>query len=71
MCDEGLAVLVVSSKLDELQSLSDRIAVMYEGEFVDVVSPDEVTEHDLGLLMTGRGVEAESTTSAVPDGGDG
>ncbi|WP_372912936.1 ABC transporter ATP-binding protein [Salinigranum sp.] len=71
MRDAGLAVLVVSSKLDELQSLADRIAVVYEGEFVDVVSPDEVTEHDLGLLMTGRGVETESATSAVPDGGDG
>jgi simple sugar transport system ATP-binding protein len=71
MRDAGLAVLVVSSKLEELQGLSDRIAVMYEGEFVDVVSPDEVTEHDLGLLMTGRTpVDEASTASTVPDGGD-
>ncbi|MBX0295692.1 ABC transporter ATP-binding protein [Haloarcula nitratireducens] len=53
MRDRGMAVLLVSSKLDEVQKLSDRIAVMYEGRFVDVVDPDDVTEHDLGLLMTG------------------
>lgn len=54
MRDEGTAVLLVSSKLDEIQKLSDRIAVAYEGTFTDVVNPDEVTKQDLGLLMTGR-----------------
>ncbi|MFB9808673.1 ABC transporter ATP-binding protein [Haladaptatus pallidirubidus] len=52
--DAGLAVVVVSSKLEEIQRLSDRIAVMYEGEFIDVVDPDKVTEEELGLLMAGR-----------------
>ncbi|WP_049927421.1 ABC transporter ATP-binding protein [Halopiger goleimassiliensis] len=51
--DEGLAILVVSSKLEEIQKLSDRIAVMYEGEFIDVVDPETVTEEKLGLLMAG------------------
>ena len=59
MRDAGMAVLVVSSKLDELRALSDRIAVMYEGEFVDVVEPD-VSEEELGLLMAGRGVDDET-----------
>ncbi|WP_049995914.1 ABC transporter ATP-binding protein [Halococcus sediminicola] len=54
MRDEGLAILLVSSKLDEIQQLSDRIAVMYEGEFVDVVDPNDVTEEQLGLMMAGR-----------------
>ena len=52
--DAGLAVVVVSSNLEEIQQLSDRIAVMYEGEFIDVVDPDNVTEEKLGLLMAGR-----------------
>lgn len=54
MRDEGLAILLVSSKLDEIQQLSDRIAVMYEGEFVDIVDPTEVTEEQLGLMMAGH-----------------
>jgi ABC-type uncharacterized transport system ATPase subunit len=70
MRNEGLAILLVSSKLDEIQQLSDRIAVMYEGRFVDVVDPEAVTEEQLGLLMAGRtreetegvGEEVEATT---------
>ena len=36
--DEGVAVLVVSSELDEIMALSDRIAVMYKGEIIDIVA---------------------------------
>jgi ABC-type uncharacterized transport system ATPase subunit len=50
--DAGKAVLLVSAELDEIRSLSDRIAVMYEGRIVDIVGPD-ATEEQLGVLMTG------------------
>ena len=50
--DAGKAVLLVSAELDEIRSLSDRIAVMYEGNVVDIVSP-QATEEQLGILMTG------------------
>jgi simple sugar transport system ATP-binding protein len=53
--DAGLAIVFVSSKLEEVQKLSDRIAVMYEGEIVDTVDPADTTEEELGLLMAGRG----------------
>jgi nucleoside ABC transporter ATP-binding protein len=49
----GMAILLHSSDLDEIMSLSDRIAVMYEGEIVGVFSPKEVDETLLGLYMTG------------------
>jgi general nucleoside transport system ATP-binding protein len=52
--DEGTAVLLVSAELDEVRSLSDRIAVMYEGRIVSFESP-ETPEERLGLLMTGGG----------------
>jgi simple sugar transport system ATP-binding protein len=52
--DDGVAVLLVSSKLEEVQSLADRLAVMYEGELMAVVDPDDVTEEELGLLMAGE-----------------
>jgi simple sugar transport system ATP-binding protein len=57
MRDAGMAVVMVSSKLEEIRKLSDRIAVMYEGEFVDVVDPDAVTDQELGLMMTGHSRE--------------
>ncbi|GAC1393548.1 MAG: ABC transporter ATP-binding protein [Ktedonobacteraceae bacterium] len=50
--DAGKAVLLISAELDEIRSLSDRIAVMYEGKIVDIVGP-EATEEQLGVLMTG------------------
>ncbi len=54
--DAGKAVLLVSAELDEIRSLSDRIAVMYEGKIVGIVSPD-ASEEDLGILMTGGHLE--------------
>ncbi|PSP95061.1 heme ABC transporter ATP-binding protein [Halobacteriales archaeon QS_4_62_28] len=70
MRDDGLPIVLVSSKLEEIQNLADRIAVMYEGEFVDTVRPDDVTEQDLGLLMTGHREAAGETPPAARDGGD-
>ena len=52
--DEGAAILLVSAELDEIRSLSDRIAVMYEGRIVSIEPPD-APEERLGLLMTGGG----------------
>jgi simple sugar transport system ATP-binding protein len=54
--DEGAAVLLVSAELDEVRSLSDRIAVMYEGRIVSIEGPD-TPEERLGLLMTGGGAK--------------
>ena len=50
--NEGNSVLLISSELSEIMSLSDRIAVMYKGEIIGVVSPDEPVEK-IGLLMAG------------------
>ncbi len=51
--DEGTAVLLVSPELEEVMSLSDRIAVMYEGEIVDILTAGEATREEIGLLMAG------------------
>ncbi|ELY87090.1 Monosaccharide-transporting ATPase [Natrinema altunense JCM 12890] len=63
---EGVAVLLVSSKLDEIRSLSDRLAVMYEGEFIDVTDPDAVTEEELGLRMAGQRPDGEADRHPNP-----
>ena len=51
--DEGCAVLMVSPELDEIIELSDRIAVMYRGKVIAIVSAEDVTKETLGLLMAG------------------
>ncbi len=52
--DNGKAVLLISFELDEVMNVSDRIAVIHDGEIVDVVIPEETTEQQLGLLMAGH-----------------
>jgi len=55
--DQGRAVLLVSFELDEIMNVSDRIAVIYEGQIVAIVNPKETTEQELGLLMAGSKLE--------------
>ena len=56
--DRGTAVLIVSTELDEIFALSDRIAVMYEGRIVGTVTPD-IAREDIGLMMAGAHEPAE------------
>ncbi|MFS8629460.1 MAG: ABC transporter ATP-binding protein [Limnochordales bacterium] len=51
--NQGQAVLLVSADLDETLALADRIAVMYEGEILAVLSRDEFDRERIGLLMGG------------------
>lgn len=51
--DKGSAILLVSEDLDEVISLSDRIAVMFEGKIVGMVDSDEADKNQLGMMMTG------------------
>ena len=51
--DGGAGVLLVSSELDEVLTLSDRILVMYEGRVVAEFERGRVTERELGLKMGG------------------
>src|SRR4029077_14594962 len=60
--DAGAAVLLVSAELDEVRSLSDRIAVLYEGRIVSI-EPANSPEERLGLLMTGGGSGAHPETA--------
>lgn len=51
--NKGKAVLLVSFELDEIMSLSDNIAVIFDGKIVDTVSGSEADENTLGLMMAG------------------
>jgi simple sugar transport system ATP-binding protein len=51
--DAGAAVLIVSTELDEVLALGDRVAVMYEGRIVGILDAKAATRERVGLLMGG------------------
>ncbi len=53
--DRDKAVLLISLELDEIMNVSDRIAVIYEGQIVGIVDAKDADERELGLMMAGGG----------------
>lgn len=51
--DKGRAVLLMSLEMEEVLNVSDKIAVIYEGEIVGIVDADKTDENELGLMMAG------------------
>ncbi|MNP03919.1 Ribose import ATP-binding protein RbsA [compost metagenome] len=51
--DQGKAVLLISFELDEIMNVADRIVVIYEGQIVGDVLPEETNDQELGLMMSG------------------
>ncbi len=60
--DRGAGVLLISEDLDEILALSDRIAVIYEGEIVGLLPAQEADVERLGLMMAGALKEAGHDT---------
>ena len=54
---EGSALLLISEDLDEILALSDRIAVIYEGQIMGILPNEQATPEKIGLLMAGVGAE--------------
>ena len=65
--DEGTGVLLVSSELDEILALSDRIAVMYRGQIMDIIPVAQASKEYLGLLMAG--IHPDEAAKAAPASG--
>ncbi|MGP4107045.1 ABC transporter ATP-binding protein [Virgibacillus sp. L01] len=63
--DKGKAVLLVSFELDEIFDVSDRIAVMFDGQIVANVKPAETNEQELGLLMAGSNKDEAGETNDI------
>ncbi|MDO5715631.1 MAG: ABC transporter ATP-binding protein [Tissierellia bacterium] len=55
--DKGKAVLLISFELEEVLSLSDRIAVIYDGKISKVLQRKNTDEREIGLLMAGGGID--------------
>lgn len=50
----GAAILLISEDLDEIMALSDRIMVLFEGKIMGIVSPEQTTKKEVGLMMAGE-----------------
>ena len=61
--DAGAGVLLISEDLDEVLALSDRIAVLYEGQIMGVVDRKDTNAQELGLMMAG--VRREDVSEAM------
>jgi len=60
---KGAAILLISTELEEILSLSDRITVLYEGEMMGMVPRTEVDVEKLGLMMGGSKLDSNSQES--------
>jgi general nucleoside transport system ATP-binding protein len=61
---KGTAILLISTELQEILALSDRIAVMYRGEIMGIVKASADALHDVGMMMAGLRIEAKEGGSA-------
>lgn len=64
---EGTGILLISEKLDEILELSDRIAVIYEGEIVHEVDADAADRGDIGLYMNSGQLDGPEKGSAASE----
>jgi simple sugar transport system ATP-binding protein len=55
--DSGTAILLISEDLDEIRTLSDKIAIIYEGSIMGIVERDAATVEQIGLMMAGISME--------------
>ena len=60
--DQGKAIIFISFELDEILSVSDRIAVIYEGAIVGEVLPEHTSDQQLGLMMAGKTIKKGGTS---------
>ncbi len=70
LAKEGVSIIFITHKLNEIRELSDRCTVIRSGRVVDTVNPKELTEKELATLMVGSALPATIEREDVP-GGDG
>ncbi len=62
--NEGKAILLISYELDELYKMSDRIAVIFDGQIMGELDSEEVDDEKLGLMMSGNRLKGEGGGAA-------
>jgi general nucleoside transport system ATP-binding protein len=67
--EAGTAIFLISEDLDEIRFLSDRIAVIYEGQIIGVVERDQATVEQIGLMMAGIAMAEAIQRFVAPEEG--
>jgi len=62
----GTAILLISEDLDEIRTLSDRIAVIYEGQIIGVVERGRATVEEIGMMMAGVQPDGSTLRESCP-----
>ena len=70
MRDDGKCIIIITHKLHEVLSLSDRVAVLRKGEYVGTVNTAETCESELTEMMVGKKIELNITRTEVKDATD-
>ena len=67
LASQGITILMVSSEMEEVIGMSDRVVVMHQRRIIDILQRNELTQERIGALMTGRVevIEQERTGSAA------
>lgn len=68
LTEEGVSIVIITHKLDEIQSITDRVTVLREGEGIGTVKTADVDREDLARMMVGRDVLLEIDSEQVPNG---
>jgi simple sugar transport system ATP-binding protein len=56
--NRGAAILLVSTELDEILAMADRVAVIFNGRIVGVMRRDDARTEEIGLMMAGKAAAA-------------
>jgi simple sugar transport system ATP-binding protein len=69
LTEQGLTIIIITHKLDEVTDITDRVTVLREGKRIDTVETATVDESDLARMMVGREVirDIEKTSASVGD----
>lgn len=66
--ERGCAIVFVSTELEEIIQLSDRVAVMVDGKFIAILEHEDVTYLGLGLLMGGEAIDEQEDLAILVEG---
>ena len=70
LAEEGVSILFISHKLNEIMEVSDRVSVLRKGKYIGTVNTSETTKQELSNMMVGRPVQLEVTKDEAKPAGE-
>ena len=70
MRKDGKTIVIITHKLNEVKEISDRVAIMRRGKFIEMVDTKEASEHALAEMMVGKSLDLDFPRSDIPTTGE-